>query len=188
MRIDIHTHCDTTDPKKIRQFIETCQENQTQACIFSVGPRSSHDFCSNEDVLSVAKQYQEILIPFAFLDLWESVDEIDLLAFQEAGFKGFKCTSPYYSYDHDIYMPIYEKAQCLKMPIIFHTGRYRTNLSDQKYRRPVIRNMQPLTLDRIARSFPDLKIIIAHLGTSLFRHEAADLIKLHSNMYADLAG
>ena len=110
------------------------------------------------------------------------------IALREAGFKGLKCTSPYYAYDHDLYMPIYEEAQKLKMPIVFHTGRYRANPGDQLRQRPSIRNMQPLTLDRVARSFPDLKIIMAHLGTSLFRREAADLLRLHPNLYADLAG
>ncbi len=188
MRIDIHTHCDTTDSEEVRQFVEMCQQHQTQACLFSVGPRSGHSFCANEKVLSVARQYHEVLIPFTFLDLWDSIDDINLSALREAGFKGFKCASPYYSYDHDLYMPIYEKAQNLRMPIIFHTGRYRPDSGDRIRQRPVLRNMQPLTLDRVARSFPELKIVVAHLGTSLFRHEAADLLKLHSNMYADLAG
>ncbi|NLF59734.1 MAG: amidohydrolase family protein, partial [Lentisphaerae bacterium] len=34
----------------------------------------------------------------------------------------------------------------------------------------------------------DLKIVMAHLGTTFWRLEAAELIKLHPNLYSDLAG
>jgi predicted TIM-barrel fold metal-dependent hydrolase len=188
MRIDVHTHCDSIDPKEVRYFVEVCRQRQMKACIFSVGPRSDHPYIPNDEVLSTAKKYHDVLIPFAIVDQTDKDDPLDILALREAGYKGLKCTSPYYAYDHDLYMPIYEEAEKLKMPIVFHTGRYRANPGDQLLRRPSIRNMQPLTLDRVARSFPDLKIIMAHLGTSLFRREAADLLRLHPNLYADLAG
>jgi predicted TIM-barrel fold metal-dependent hydrolase len=188
MRLDVHTHCDTTDTKQVREFVNVCQRRETQVCIFSVGSRSDHHYCPNEEVLQVAKEYPDTMIPFAFVDQGEPFSDPDLPALREAGFRGLKCTSPYYSYDHDAYMPLYEQAEKLGMPMLFHTGRYRANPGDRQRRRPSVRNMQPLTLDRVARSFPDLKIIMAHLGTSLFRHEAADLLKLHPNLFADLAG
>lgn len=48
--------------------------------------------------------------------------------------------------------------------------------------------MNPLNLDRIARSFPRLHLIMAHLGTTFWRQEGAELLKSHPNLYADLAG
>ena len=188
MPIDIHTHCDTTEEANVRQFVRACEDQQTRACIFSAGPRSDHDYCDNDAVLSVARKYEDVLIPFAFMDLWDKVESNQAAAFRAAGFRGLKCSSPYYPYDHDLYMSVYEQAETLEMPIVFHTGNYRPNDNDKVHRRPVLRNMHPLTIDRIARSFPDLKIIIAHLGTRLFRHQAAEMIKLHRNVYADLAG
>ena len=98
-----------------------------------------------------------------------------------------KFITPYHPYDHDLYMPVYERAESLN-PVLFHTGLYRPNLSDAVHRRSALKNMHPLNLDRIARSFPDLKIVMAHLGTSIFRKEAAEIVKLHPNLYADLAG
>jgi hypothetical protein len=85
-------------------------------------------------------------------------------------------------------MPVYEKAEQLGLPIVFHTGNYRANKTDLQDRRPMVTNMSPLTIDRIARSFQNLKIVMAHLGSSLFRHEAAGMVKLHPNVHADLAG
>ena len=52
----------------------------------------------------------------------------------------------------------------------------------------VFKNMDPVNLDRPARSFQKLKFVIAHLGTGFWRLQAAEMIKLHPNVYADLAG
>ena len=48
--------------------------------------------------------------------------------------------------------------------------------------------MDPLTLDRIARSFQKLHIVMAHLGTTVWRVQAAALLKIHANLYSDLGG
>ena len=188
MPIDIHTHCDTTDAQNVRLFADLCEKQQTRVCVFSVGPRSDHTYCDNEAVMSVARQYADIIIPFAFVNLWDSVDSNCVAALRRAGFQGLKCTSPYYPYDHDLYLPVYAQAEELRMPIVFHTGNYRPNAGDRTNLRPVLTNMQPTKLDRIARAFPDLKIVMAHMGTSMFRREAAEMLKLHPNVYADLAG
>ena len=188
MKIDFHTHCDSTDPKHLREFVDLCEQLETRACIFSTGPRSDHSYVPNEAVMAAAKQFPNTLIPFAFVDLWDHVDCRCIKAYAQAGFKGLKCTSPFYPYDHDLYMDVYEQAQKLNLPIVFHTGAYRPNKTSAINRRPVLTNMQPLMIDRIARSFQDLKIVIAHMGTRIFRNDAAEMIKMHTNVYADLAG
>ena len=83
---------------------------------------------------------------------------------------------------------IIDEAEKIGLPVLFHSGKYRPNPADRIYKRPVVENMKPLTLDRIARSFTDLHIVMAHLGSNFFRTEAAELIKTHDNLYADLAG
>ncbi len=188
MKIDIHTHIDSTDPDALKRFVEVCEKSETTACACSAGPRCDHEFPENDATLKAANQYSGILIPFAFVNLWDTIDAGVVDNFAEQGFKGLKCITPYYPYDHDLYMPVYEKAEKLKLPVLFHTGAFRQCKKDIIDRRPLLKNMNPLNLDRIARSFPELKIIMAHLGTTFFRKEAAELIKLHPNIYADLAG
>jgi predicted TIM-barrel fold metal-dependent hydrolase len=188
MRVDIHTHCDTTDPAEVKAFADMCVRNDTVACIYSVGPRCDHHYCTNEETLSVAKSRPDVLVPFAFVDLWDTVDADEIDKFAEQGFRGLKCISPYYQYDHDLYMPVYQKAEEFGLPIVFHTGLWRACEADVLYKRPMLTNMHPLTLDRIARSFPKLKIVMAHMGTTIFRREGAELVRQHQNLYADLAG
>ncbi|MFA6715698.1 MAG: amidohydrolase family protein [Victivallaceae bacterium] len=188
MKIDIHTHINSTDQEELKNFVGFCEKCETVACICSAGPRCDHEYPDNSETLKAAKQYPGILIPFAFVNLWDQIDAGIIDEFAEQGFKGLKCITPYYPYDHDLYMPVYERAEKLKLPILFHTGAFRPNKHDVIYRRPSLNNMHPLTLDRIARSFPELKIVMAHLRTTFFRKEAAELVKLHPNLYADLAG
>ena len=188
MFVDVHTHCDSVDPQEVRVFVRACEAAGARACFFSVGPRSDHPYCTNEQVLTVTEQYRDVLIPFALVDLWDSADAGCVEALAERGFRGLKCTSPYWPYDHDQYMPVYEKAEQLGLPIVFHTGSYRPNAQARQTRRPLLRNMHPIAIDRIARAFPDLRIVMAHMGTRMFRREAAELIMLHPHVYADLAG
>ena len=188
MKLDIHTHINSSDTEQLKKFVGICEMTATRVCICSAGSHCDHEFPDNEATLQAAHKHPEILIPFAFVDLWDKVDTSIVDKFVGQGFKGLKCITPYYSYDHDLYIPLYEKAEKYKLPILFHTGAFRPCKQDTVTRRPVLKNMAPLNLDRIARSFPDLKIIMAHLGTRFFRKEAAELVKLHSNVYADLAG
>jgi predicted TIM-barrel fold metal-dependent hydrolase len=189
MRLDIHTHCDNTDKDKTTTFVAICEELETRAVICSAGPRCDHVFPSNDEVLALAKPYREWLLPFAFVDLWDSpLDGNIVEEFLSQGFRGLKCITPYFAYDHDYYLPVYEAAERLGLPVLFHTGLFRPGKADPVTRRPVVANMRPLTLDRIARSFPNLKIVAAHMGTTLFRQEAAQLAMLHPNLYCDLAG
>ena len=188
MRVDIHTHFNTTDKSDLKKFVKLCESLETRACIHSAGPRGDHSYPENKVVLKAVAPHRDILIPFAFVDLWDKVENGCVERFVAQGFRGLKCITPYYPYDHDLYMPIYEAAEKLRVPILFHTGLFRPALSDKINRRPTLTNMHPLCMDRIARSFPELRIVMAHMGTSLFRHEAAQLLRLHPNLYADLAG
>ena len=188
MFVDVHTHCDSMDPDGVRRFVEACRTAGSRACFFSVGPRSDHPYYTNDQVLAVAKDFPEILVPFAFVDLWDSVEAGCVEAFAERGFRGLKCIAPYHPYDHDLYMPVYERAEQIGLPIVFHTGAYRPNAQAAVTRRPLLRNMHPLAIDRIARSFPELRIVIAHMGTTFFRSVAAELMMLHPNVFGDLAG
>ena len=106
----------------------------------------------------------------------------------DLGAKGVKCIDPWHPYDHDLYMPLYEECEKLGIPMLFHTGNYRPAPHHMIQRRPTLKNMDPVNLDRPARSFQKLKIVIAHLGTGFWRLQAAEMIKLHPNVYADLAG
>ena len=189
MNLDIHVHCNSGDPDEVRIFVENSEKNDTLTALSGGLHYGGHDYLPNEEVIKLCSKYPNNLVPLVKIDLWDTLPDISLVRkYADMGAKGFKFIYPYYGYDHESYLPVYEEIQKIGLPVLFHTGAYRPNSADILYRRPVLENMEPERLDAIARSLPDLKIVMAHLGTRMFRQEAAELVKLHANLYFDLAG
>lgn len=189
MHLDIHAHCNTADPALLRKYAENCKKNETMAALSGGLHYGGHDYVPNEDVVKICKEYSEVFLPLAKIDLTDTPpDPAEVRRYADMGVKGFKFIYPYYEYDHDSYLPLYDEIEKLGLPVLFHTGDYAPNSADIQYRRPVLKNMNPLNLDRIARSFQKLNIIMAHLGTAYFRDIAINLVKTHKNLYFDLAG
>ncbi len=189
MLIDFHCHFNLNDPEKIREFVQAYEERGVVGCIVGGLNYGEHDMVPNDEVIRICKEYPGRLYPLAKIDLGEQTPSLDeVRRYADLGVKGFKFIYPWYEYDHDLYMPVYEEIEKIGLPVLFHTGNYRPNATDRKIRRPMLKNMCPVTLDRIARSFQDLHIVMAHLGTMIWHRDAAELIKLHANLYADLAG
>ena len=115
------------------------------------------------------------------LDQPELVDQ-----FHARRFCGLKMIGLRRAYDDPAYYPIYEKAVEYHMPILFHTGHL---VVWDEQRRGVVsrRKMDVSRLDTIARAFPELRLIGAHLGNPLWE-EACSLALKHPGVYFDLTG
>ncbi len=119
------------------------------------------------------------------LDDPTALDHVD--QFHAAGFVGLgEITSPLKNYDDRSYWPIYERAEKYRMILLFHTGivnrlhpEIPTDIS--------VDRMRPLTLDGIARRFPQITIVGAHLGNPDYA-DAAEISRWNPNLYFDLSG
>jgi len=119
------------------------------------------------------------------LDDPRAVDLVDLV--HEAGFRGIgEITSPLKNYDDRSYWPIYARAEKNGMILLFHTGIVNRPDPDTPSDISVDR-MRPTTLDGIARRFPKLTIIGAHLGNPDYAW-AAEIARWNPNLYFDLSG
>ncbi len=106
-------------------------------------------------------------------------DIIDM--YRDQGFKGAKFIAPRAPYDVDEYMPFYEKLASSGMVATFHTGYVSGNHDTSSLW------MHPMTLDRIARRFPELPIIGYHLGNPWYT-DACSMALSHDNVYWDMSG
>ena len=102
------------------------------------------------------------------------------------GFNGLKIINPRYNYDDERNFPIYERAQVYSMPILFHLGIVARHDFDEALDKNSNR-MRPIYLDYIARSFPRLNVIGAHLGNPWYE-EASMSARWNSNLWFDLSG
>lgn len=119
------------------------------------------------------------------LDAPDVLDTID--RFHAAGFLGLgEITKPRYPYDDRRYWPLYERVEKYRMVILFHTGIVnRTNPEE-----PVdvsSDRMRVSTLDLIARRFPKLTLIGAHLGNPDYAW-AGEVGRWNPNVYFDVSG
>ncbi len=85
----------------------------------------------------------------------------------------------YYPDDEDC-VPIYELAMKHDVPVIFHTGDCVSAMARLRF-------SHPLNIDELAFRFPELKIVMAHMGNP-WLHDAAEVIYKNENVYADLSG
>ncbi|OQA88326.1 MAG: Amidohydrolase [Lentisphaerae bacterium ADurb.Bin242] len=187
-KFDFHFHCDIDDSSKIAELAALCRKLDTVLALSGGLRYGSHDYLPNEKVLEICQKNPDWFVPMAKFDLWDTVEPDRIYRWKETGVKGVKFIYPYYPYDHDLYMPVYEACEDCGLPALFHTGSFRPGPADVEWKRPVLTNMSPFGLDRIARSFQKLHIVMAHLGTRLYREQAASLVCQHPNLYADLAG
>jgi len=119
------------------------------------------------------------------LDHPEALKLVDM--FHNAGFRGLgELTGPEADYHDQRYWPIYERAEKYGMIIIFHTGIVnRRNFSEPM--NVSSDRMRVMTLDLIARRFPKLTLIAAHLGNPEYAW-AAELGRWNPNLFFDVSG
>ena len=194
MIIDIHHHL-VNEKGYVESLLREMDRLGIEKCCLSalgqlfdgmfIKGEHSGAIADNSMLAEVIKQYHDRLIGFGFLR--PGKDDSSLIdQFIDWGFRSLKITIPVSAYDDKAYWPIYEKAQRYNLPILFHTGiltlpkpRPEEDISSVR--------MMPILLEPVAQAFPQLKIIIAHLGTT-YTKEAAALARIFPNIYVDLSG
>jgi len=191
--VNIHAHLHLADDLEAR--VRLWREwHVRKVCCAALHPkmRSARNggFCANADVAERIARYPDLIVGLGYLDFGlgsqDTPDQVDRL--REQGFAGLKVISPSAPLNDDRYFPFYERAQALGMPILFHTGFVGIvkDGSDGRYGVDSAA-MRPIGLDRIARVFPALRMVAAHLGYPWYE-EAVCMLNAHPNVYGDISG
>ncbi|RHW30049.1 amidohydrolase family protein [Oceanobacillus profundus] len=136
----------------------------------------------NEYVAEYVSKHPGKLFGFASVDpnnyLAPSILET---AIKELNLSGLKLGPMYQNFypDDKKHFSLYAKADELNIPILFHQG---TSFVPEGF----LDASRPAALDPIAREFPDLKIIIAHMGHP-WVGECISVVRKNTNMYMDLS-
>jgi uncharacterized protein len=140
-----------------------------------------------ESVQSYVARYPSRLVGFGDIKL-DDPQALELVdRFHAAGFRGLgEFSGPLKNYDDKSYWPIYKRAEQYGMILLFHTGI--VNRPDPSTPADIsVDRMRPTTLDNVAREFPKLTIIGAHLGNPDYAW-AAEIARWNPNLYFDLSG
>jgi hypothetical protein len=136
----------------------------------------------NDHVSAMVARAPDKLVGFMSLDPNEPdwLDEFER-ARVDLRLRGVKLGPIYADFDPtDVRLdPLY--AACVKhgLPILIHVGTSFVRFGPLEHSRPIL-------MDRVARRFPDLRLVLAHLGHP-WEGETIAVIRKHPNVYADLS-
>jgi uncharacterized protein len=133
------------------------------------------------------REHPDRLIGFGDIKLDDpnALSEIDRL--HQAGFRGLgEITSTQKNYDDPAYWPLYDRAEKYHMILLFHTGIVNRLHPEQPANISFDRS-RVTRLDLIARHWPKLTIIGAHLGNPDYA-EAGEIGRWNPNLYFDVSG
>ncbi len=152
-------------------------------CSFVVGfkSRAMKVEIPNRFIADFCVEHPDRMIGFAGFDPTDpdALDQLELIA-REPGLKGLAiapAAQDFHPCDTRA-MRAYGRAVKLKLPVIFSPGPYLSQNARLEYARPVL-------MDEIARTHPNLKIIIANVGRP-WVDETLTLLQKHDHIMACL--
>jgi len=193
--IDCHTHLGASgddrakaiwaESRRIPEWVvEAYLEaiGSVDSAILAAAPWEPEGLQGNGAVARFAREHSNV-VPFLVIDPASTTALADLTrAVEEQGARGIKLGPIYQGFrpDRKQHFPIYEAMQRRGLPILWHQGS-----SFVAVRGP-LEWANPVLLDRVARAFPELKMVVAHLGFPWIRETVA-LVRKQPNVYTDVS-
>jgi predicted TIM-barrel fold metal-dependent hydrolase len=133
----------------------------------------------NKAHADAAKKHKGRFIPICALDPRRG-NAMDLAkeAIEDWGMKGFYfMPATGFKPDDPVCFPIYEKCLEWKVPMIIHCGK---EIAHWDYNHPTQR------IANVALMYPELKVVLGHAGTRIYRNEAIEACII-PNLYMDFS-
>ena len=151
-------------------------------CIVLAGAEDSSQEV-NKKLSEYVGKYKEKMVGFALVEpTKDKINVKNLTSIPEKlGLGGvvLYCSSCGFHPAHSRAMRFYESAQELGLPVFFHNGGHALRA------KAILEYAQPYLLDEVARTFPDLEIVIGTMGMP-FGEQTLSMVAKHENVYADL--
>jgi len=179
--VDGHSHIFCGDGY-VERLLETADSLGISRICVSGHRQGAWNLLTNEGILAAAEKYPERLIPFAFVQLGDEGPEAVRQAVRR-GFRGVKFIAPLVGYDDERAYSVYEAVADAGLPAHFHCGVVA-------YERGLAANsefMRPMRLDPVARRFPDMPMLLSHLGVPEYE-VATTLARIIPNIFVDITG
>ncbi len=137
----------------------------------------------NEYVAEYCRRDPEKLLGFASVDPHDHNALAELKECVEVlGLKGLKTSPIYQGYDpmDERMLPLYRYCEDNGVPILTHHGTTFPRRAPMKW-------AHPEQVEQVALAFPELRIIIAHLGHP-WETETISVVRKHPHVYSDVSG
>ena len=197
MIIDSHTHIGqhhysgkkVTFEESLDLLLKEMKESKTDHALVLPMYKRPENQCSptTEGIVKMIDDIKNLTAIGTINVLNYTKEDLDQLEeFMRKGLiKGIKLYTGYqHFYPGDkIAEPIYKLCIKYDLPVIFHSGDTLSTCQPTAK----VKYSHPLHIDDVATDFPDLKIVIAHLG-SPWMIDTAELLYKGPNVYADISG
>lgn len=136
----------------------------------------------NDDTAAIVQAHPDKLLGFLTVHPHDThaLEEIER-ATQDLGLVGIKLGPNYQNFDPlgPEAFRVFARAQELGLPILFHQGTSPVEHADLDF-------AHPRHMDRVATAFPDLRIVMAHIGHP-WQVDCIVVIRKHPHVYADIS-
>jgi len=180
MIVDCHTHIRSLDEADISEHLAAAET--VDACVVLATLSEARER-TNKLLADYVGQHSERLVGFGVVDpIQDRIADADLVSLSEKlGLRGvvLYCSMSGFHPAHSRAMRFYGAVQESGLPVFFHNGSHSL--------RPeaVLEYTQPYLLDEVARSFPQLKIIVGNMGVP-FVEQTLSMVSKHEYVFADL--
>lgn len=197
MIIDVHTHIgkhhhsgkEVTFDENLSLLLQEMKESKTDHALVLPMYKRPENQCSPtaEDAARMISGIKNLSL-IGTIDVLnykkEDLDQLDEFMRKNL-IKGIKLYTGYqHFYPGDkIAEPIYKLCLKYDLPVIFHSGDTLSTCQPTAK----VKYSHPLHIDDVATDFPNLKIVIAHLG-SPWMVDTAELLYKCPNVYTDISG
>lgn len=203
MIIDVHTHLSTREQwgKAFVQMFDSgtsghgsvdlevtperhwqAMQPAARAVVFGINSIALGMHTPDEVIAEYAAAHRQKIIGFMSVDP-NTPDALGQIERGVAmGLKGIKMSPVYQHYDPngDAARCVHARAEQLGLVILTHAAFHSIADTPMHW-------ANPLHYDRVARTFPKLKIILAHVGLPWYT-DAMVMVRKHPNVYTDISG
>jgi hypothetical protein len=136
----------------------------------------------NDDTAAIVHAYPEKLIGFMTVHPHDPgvMDEIDRCV-GDLGLRGIKLGPNYQHFDplSEEAFRVFRRAEELGLPVLLHQGTSPVRFAELDY-------AHPRHIDKVAIAFPELRMILAHMGHP-WQIDCLVVIRKHPHVYADIS-
>ena len=166
---------------RYEDYRAACPEN-TKSIVFGGKAKLSDQWVDDRFVADYVSKHPDTLIGFLCVDPTQDGWEREMHeGHKDLGLRGIKLLPMYagFSPDDTRLDPLWKYATKHQLPVLLHTGTTFVAQAPLEY-------TLPRKVDNVAIRFPDVKIIMAHLGHP-YEGECIATFRKHPNVYADVS-
>jgi len=199
--VDVHTHLSTLDQwgteiqEAVRRTYADAVDLQItperhkaatgradKVIVFGINALALGMRTPNDSIAEYARTDPDRIVGFMSVDPHQpdALHELDRCV-NELGLRGIKMSPVYQNFEptEPRAARIHARAEELGLPILTHAAFQGMSKASLEW-------ANPLTYDPVARQFPDLTIILAHIGLPWFA-DAMVMVRKHPNVYTDVS-